>query len=76
VWGKTVVESHAMTADDFLAGSGFAATIYDREEVSVRVAEQHADFAIKGMVALIVEERLGFTVERPSAIVAGQFPAP
>ncbi|MFG0786361.1 phage major capsid protein [Delftia tsuruhatensis] len=76
VWGKTVVESHAMAADDFLAGSGFAATIYDREEVSVRVAEQHADFAIKGMVALIVEERLGFTVERPSAIVAGQFPAP
>lgn len=76
VWGKTVVESHAMEADDFLAGSGFAATIYDREEVSVRVAEQHADFAIKGMVALILEERLGFTVERPSAIVAGQFPQP
>lgn len=75
VWGKTVVESHGLAAGDFLAGSGFAATIYDREEVSVRVAEQHADFAIKGMVALIVEERLGFTMERPSAVVAGQFPA-
>ncbi|MFZ7338438.1 phage major capsid protein, partial [Comamonas jiangduensis] len=34
VWGKQVVESHALTAGDFLAGSGFAATLYDREEVS------------------------------------------
>lgn len=76
VWGKSVVESHAMTANSFIAGSGFAATIYDREEVSVRVAEQHADFAVKGMIALIVEERLGFTVERPAAIVSGAFPAP
>lgn len=75
VWGKSVVESHGLSAGDFLAGSSFAATIYDREEVSVRVAEQHADFAIKGMVALILEERLGFTVERPSAIVVGAFPA-
>lgn len=73
VWGKQVVESHALTAGDFLAGSGFAATLYDREEVSVRVAEQHADFAIKNMVALICDERLAFTVERPAAIVTGDF---
>lgn len=75
VWGKQVVESHALAVGDFLAGSGFAATLYDREEVSVRVAEQHADFAIKGMVALICEERLAFTVERPQAIVTGDFAA-
>lgn len=73
VWGKQVVESHALTAGDFLAGSGFAATLYDREEVSVRVAEQHEDFAIRNMVALICDERLAFTVERPAAIVTGDF---
>lgn len=74
VWGKQVVESHGLSAGDFLAGSAFAATIYDREEVTVRVAEQHADFFIKNMVALLCEERLAFTVERAAAVVAGDFP--
>lgn len=74
IWGKRVVESYGMDKGDFLAGSSLAATIYDREEVTVRVAEQHADFFIKNMVAILCEERLAFTVERPAAIVAGTFP--
>jgi HK97 family phage major capsid protein len=73
IWGKRVVESYGLDQGDFLAGSSLAATIYDREDVSVRVAEQHADFFIKNMVAILCEERLGFTVERPQAIVSGQF---
>lgn len=75
IWGKTVVESHNLAANNFLAGSSFAATVYDREEVSVRIAEQHADFFIKNMVAMLCEERLALTVERPQAIVAGVYPA-
>lgn len=73
IWGKQVVESHGLGAGDFIAGSGFAATVYDREEVTVRVAEQHADFFVKNMVAILCEERLGFTVERPAAVVTGDF---
>jgi len=75
IWGKQVVESHSLAAGDFVAGSGFAATVYDREEVTVRVAEQHADFFIKNMVALLCEERVGFTVERPAALVQGDLTA-
>lgn len=75
IWGKQVVESHGLGAGHFVAGSGFAATIYDREEVTVRVAEQHADFFVKNMVAILCEERLGFTVERPAAVVTGDFAA-
>lgn len=75
IWGKSIVESHGMAANEFLAGSGFAATVYDREEVTVRVAEEHADFFIKNMIAILCEERVGFTVERPGALVAGAFPA-
>ncbi|WP_412479907.1 phage major capsid protein [Azonexus sp. IMCC34839] len=73
IWGKRVVESFGLETGDFLVGSSMAATIYDREDVSVRVAEQHADFFIKNMVAILCEERLGFTVERPQAIVSGSF---
>lgn len=73
IWGKRVVESYGLDAGDFLVGSSLAATIYDREEVTVRVAEQHADFFIKNMVAILCEERLGLTVERPQAMVSGTF---
>lgn len=73
IWGKRVVESFGLTTGNFVAGSSLAGTIYDREDVSVRVAEQHMDFAIKSMIAIICEERLGFTVERPQAIVSGTF---
>jgi HK97 family phage major capsid protein len=75
LWGKSVVESHGLDTGDFLVGSSLAATIWDREDVTVRVAEQHADFFVKNMVAILCEERLGFTVERPQAIVSGSFPA-
>jgi HK97 family phage major capsid protein len=74
IWGKRVVESHSLATSSFLAGSSMAATIWDREEVTVRVAEEHADFFIKNMVAILCEERLGFTVERPAAIISGTFP--
>lgn len=73
IWGKRVVESFGMDAGDFLAGSALAGTIYDREDVTVRVAEQHGDFFIKNMVAILCEERLGLTVERPAAMVSGSF---
>jgi HK97 family phage major capsid protein len=73
IWGKRVVESFSMDEGDFLAGSSLAATLYDREDVTVRVAEQHADFFIKNMVAILCEERIGLTVERPAAMVSGSF---
>lgn len=71
IWGKRVVESYALDAGDFLAGSAFAATIYDREQVTVRIAEQHAGFFVENMVAVLCEERLALTVERPQALVHG-----
>jgi len=71
IWGKRVVESFGFEPGSFLAGSSLAATIYDREDVTVRVAEQHGDFFIKNMIAILCEERIGLTVERPAAMVAG-----
>lgn len=77
LWGKTVVESAGMTQGEFLAG-GFrlGATLWDREQITIRIAEQHADFFTKNMVALLVEERIMLTVERPQAFVKGTFVPP
>lgn len=73
IWGKKVVECYSQAAGDFLVGSAFGATVYDREQVSVRVAEQHANFFVQNMLALLVEERLGFTVDRPASFIKGDF---
>ncbi len=78
LWGKRVVESMSLTAGDgttggqFMVGAfGLAATLWDREETTVRVAEQHGTFFVENMVAVLCEERLALTVERPAALVKG-----
>lgn len=76
LWGRRVVPSYQMTAGSFLAGSfAMGATLYDREQVTVRVAEQHANFFIQNMVAILLEERLALAVERPDAFVTGTLTA-
>lgn len=74
VWRLAVVETMAIQAGEFLVGSfGMGATLWDRRQGSVRIADQHADFAIKNMVAVIADERAALTVFRPQAFVAGEF---
>lgn len=72
VWGKDVVPTAAMTAGQFMAGAfALAAEIYDREDATVRVAEQHADFFVRNLVAILAEERLAIAIYRPAAFVKG-----
>jgi HK97 family phage major capsid protein len=75
LWGAPVVSTNSMTAGTFLAGAfDLAAAIWDREDASVRVAEQHDDFFVKNMVAILCEERTTLTVYRTTALVKGSLP--
>jgi HK97 family phage major capsid protein len=72
VWGKDVVPTQSMPQGQFLCGAFMlAAEIFDREDASVRVAEQHADFFVRNLVAILAEERLALAVYRASALVKG-----
>ncbi len=72
LWGRRVVGSYQMTEGEFLTGSfAMGATLYDREQVTIRIAEQHGDFFIQNMIAILCEERLALAVERPDAFVTG-----
>lgn len=72
IWGKDVVPTPSMVQGQFLTGAfDLAAAILDREGVSVRVSDQHADFFIRNMLAILCEERIGLAVFRPTAIVKG-----
>jgi HK97 family phage major capsid protein len=73
-WRLPVVISHNMPVGHFLVGAfKFGAQLWDREESNIRIAEQHADFFIKNLVAILAEERLALAVYCPQAFVYGEF---
>lgn len=77
VWGKDVVPTQAITQGQFLAGAfAVAAEIFDREDATVRVAEQHGDFFVKNLVAILAEERLALAIYRTAAFVKGTLLTP
>jgi len=72
LWGKDVVATASQTSGKFTAGAfNLAAEIFDREDASVRIAEQHASFFVQNMVAILAEERLALAITRSAAIVYG-----
>lgn len=76
LWGRNVVPTTAMDADEFLVGAfggGVAAEGHDREDVTVSVATQDDRDFVKNMVKILMEERLALTVYRPEAFVKGDF---
>ena len=72
VWGRPVIPTNSIANNQFLVGAfGMAAQLFDREQATIRVAEQHSDFFVKNMVAILAEERLALAVYRPAALVKG-----
>lgn len=76
LWRVPVVETPAMTENDFLVGAfKLGAQIWDREDANVRISEHHADYFTKNLIAILAEERLALAVYRPQAFVKGNYPA-
>lgn len=72
VFRVPVVETTAMAENEFLGGAfGLGAQLWDREEANVRFSESHADYFTRNMLAILAEERLALTIERPEAFVRG-----
>lgn len=68
IWGLPVTLTTRIPENTALVGAFTdAATLYRRDTVNLRVADQHADFAITNKIALIAEERLALVVFRPAA---------
>jgi len=74
LWRVPVIVSNAMTANNFILGDWtMGATVYDREQMDIRVSESHADFFVRNGVAILGEERYGFGIELPKAFCKGLF---
>lgn len=74
VWRAPVVTTPAMDEGFALVGAfGLGATLYDREEGNIRIAEQHSTFFVENAIVVLAEERLALATKRPEAFVEVEF---
>ena len=74
VWRMPIVDTPAMTEGLALVGAfGTGAQLYDREEASIRISEQHSDFFVRNAIVVLAEQRLALAVKRPEAFVKVTF---
>jgi len=74
-FGMRIVISNNMAAGKFLVGAISSSTaLYVRQGATVEMGYVNDDFT-KNLVTIRVEERLGLGVERPSALLYGDFTA-
>lgn len=75
-WRVPVVVTDSLEADEFLVGDfNRAARLYDRLQANIEIANQHADFFTRNLVAILAEERVALTIPRPDMLVKGTFQA-
>lgn len=72
LWGRPVVATQAMDANDFLVGAfRMAAQGWDREDANVEVSLEDRDNFVVNAATIRCEERVGLTVFRPQGFVKG-----
>lgn len=67
LWGLKVVVSEGVTENTALVGDFRQAVLWEREGVNVMVSDQHADFFIRNLLAILAEMRAAFGVLDPQA---------
>lgn len=74
LWGRPVAASASVDTGDWLVGAfQTAATLWDRELMSVSIAYENQDDFIKNMVTLLCELREALTIKQTTAFTKGDF---
>ena len=77
LWGLPVWTTPAIAQNKFLVGDfNQAATLWTRQGMTVEAFEQDQDNVQKNLVTIRAERRLGFGIERPSALCGGVLTVP
>jgi len=76
IWRMPVIDTPAIPEGQALVGAfGTGAQLYDREQASIRISEQHADFFVRNAIVVLAEQRLALAVKRPESFVKVNFDA-
>lgn len=69
VWRVPVIESVFMTEGQSVMGNWRRATLWDREDSTIRVSDSHEDFFIRNMIAILCELRAAWALIRPPSFI-------
>lgn len=69
LWGMNLVEEPGMTADRAVLGFYRDAVLWDRQQESVQMYDQHSDYAARNLVYVLAELRATFGVLQPRSFV-------
>lgn len=69
LWGMNLVEEPGMTADRAVVGYFRDAVLWDRQQESVQMFDQHSDYAARNLVYVLAELRAAFGVLQPKSFV-------
>lgn len=74
MWRVPVTETTAIESGEFLTGAfGLGAAVWDRQQSSIRLSDQHDRNFTKNLWTVLAEKRVGLSVYRPEAFVKGEF---
>lgn len=69
-WGLPAVRTRALaTTKAIVASWRLGATIFDRQQTTIKVGDQHSDNFIKNILVVLGEKRVAFAIWRPALFV-------
>lgn len=69
LWGIPVIQSFNCDAGYAYLANWNKAVLWDRQQATVSISDQHSDFFIRNMVAVLAELRAAFAITRPNSFV-------
>lgn len=77
LWGTSIITTPFLSASKYILGNfTLGATIYDRESLDFRISDSDGENFKSMLYTFRVNRRLGFAVENPLAILAGDWSLP
>lgn len=77
LWGTSIITTPFLSASKYILGNfTLGATIYDRESLDFRISDSDGENFKSMLYTFRVNRRLGFAVENPLAIFAGDWSLP
>jgi HK97 family phage major capsid protein len=74
-WGLPAVRTRVQTSGTGIVGAWrLGATLFDRQQTTIKVADQHSDFFVRNLKVVLAEKRVALAIHRPDLFVKATIP--
>jgi HK97 family phage major capsid protein len=74
-WRLPIVQSTIIDENEFIVADWTTAQVFDRQQATVEISSEHADYFARNLIMIRIEERIALAVYEPAAFVHGEFAA-